>query len=192
MMRIKGKKYALLTIVFALYALGIGASFICLRGWSARQTWAVILTGAVIIWYTWENMRLRQTAVAQRETQIRPFVVVERHGKQFTVRNLGLGTALNVKVRNVVINAMENIAISFPDQITTLAPGEVRAISATSFHGDAPRGDFFTAHLDPKFANRELEITVDFQNVEMKPLSVALKVGPGKLQIVHTWRDVAL
>jgi hypothetical protein len=68
-------------------------------------------TGLVLIWYTVETRRLRIQAQRQveeiqqqTEVQVRPFVIVEpyfaddtTHGK-FLARNVGNGTALNVRV----------------------------------------------------------------------------------------------
>jgi hypothetical protein len=81
------------------YAVGMAAAFIVFRDdWSAIQTWAVVLTGIVIIWYTWETMQLRETASSQRELQLRPFVVLELKDKKFVVTNVGPGVAVNVRI----------------------------------------------------------------------------------------------
>lgn len=185
-------RFAPLIIVSVLYVVLLCLTFNCSPDWTARQTWAVIFTGAVVIWYTWETMRLRQVALAQIDMQIRPFVVVEYENGQFRIRNLGPGTALNVKVRDITINVEENIRVVFPVNIPILAAGEVRTISVTSYHGNQPAGDFFTFHVKPDLANGDLEITVDFQNITMKRMFVVEEVRQQDLRIVRASSDVGL
>lgn len=53
------KSTILLYIALMLYVAGIGFTFVvCKDNWTAIQTWAVVLTGIVLIWYTWETMQL--------------------------------------------------------------------------------------------------------------------------------------
>lgn len=97
-------KFGPLIVVALLYCAGIAIAFCWLQDWTARQTWAVILTGLVIIWYTWETMQLRRGTFAQRELKLRPFVVLEPREKGFCMRNFGHGVALNVRVEDVTID----------------------------------------------------------------------------------------
>jgi hypothetical protein len=129
-------------------------------------------------------MLLRQVTLAQRELQLRPFVAIERLDRSFLLRNFGVGVAVNVKVDNVVIDAAENIVVRFPEVIPILPNGEIKEISAQSFHGDAAMGDFFGAHLDPRYAIMDLQIDVTFQNVEMKLYRVSVRVRPGNVEIL--------
>jgi len=168
----------------ALYVAGIGIAYLTYKdNWTALQTWAVILAGIVIIWYTWETMQLREAAFAQRELQLRPFVVVEPQKNNFVVSNVGSGVALNVRINEIIIDKEFEISVRFPDSIPVLRSGEGLPIHAESFKQGKPAGDFFLAHLDPKYANREIEVRVEFQNVEMKPYSVSERVLPARLQI---------
>jgi hypothetical protein len=128
-------------------------------------------------------MQLRRAAVAQRDLQLRPFVVIEPVEHGFRLKNLGPGTALNVKAEDVVISAEDQIRLHFPERIPVLPCGEVRNIAAQSFHGDVNAGDFFAAHLDPQWAALELDIRVTFQDTEMRSFSVSEKVRPGTLEI---------
>lgn len=87
--------------------------------WVFVQTIAVILTGVILIWYTWETKRLREEAHRQvvatnkqiRETQrqidvqLRPFLAVVAVWKNdqelgtFFLHNMGNGAAVTIKVR---------------------------------------------------------------------------------------------
>lgn len=60
-----------LIVVLVVYAGGIAAAFWLCQDWTARQTVAVILTGAAVIWYTWETMLLRQTSRDQAEVMLK-------------------------------------------------------------------------------------------------------------------------
>jgi hypothetical protein len=174
----------LLVAALALYAAGMGAAFIfCKDNWTAIQTWAMVLTGIVIIWYTWETMQLREAAFSQRELQLRPFVVFELKDNAFVVTNVGPGAAVNVRISEVTVDEELEIVIRFSKNISILRSSETLAIEGESFRSGKSAGDFFLAHLDIKYANREFDVKIEFQNVEMKPYSVLERVMPGDLRI---------
>jgi hypothetical protein len=174
-----------LALLVVAYALAVLAGFWIWPGkYDAISAWAVILTGGVILWYTWETMQLRRAAHAQRELHIRPFVVITRVVQGFRLRNLGPGTALNVRVGDVVVDEQEQLVIHFPAVVSLLPAGEERDITAESFHKDKNAGDFFAAHLDPKYAVMELQVDVTYDNIEMKNYCVSEKVEPGGLTIL--------
>src|SRR5579875_2099451 len=114
----KPRRATTLVVAVVAYAAAIAFSFCLVSDWTARQTWAVIATGAAVIWYTWETMLLRETAASQAEialrqrdatleqieVQIRPFVIMEFASRGFALRNIGVGPALNVTVQNVVVD----------------------------------------------------------------------------------------
>ncbi len=171
-------------VVLALYIAGVVFAFVAHKdNWTAIQTWAVVLTGIVIIWYTWETMRLREAAFAQRELQLRPFVVLELQEKKFLVTNVGVGVAINVKINEITIDKEFEITVMFPESIAILRPGEAQSVQAESFKKGKSAGDFYLAHLNKEYANREIDVRVEFQNVEMKPYSVSERVMPGHLRI---------
>lgn len=94
--------------------------------WTAIQTWAVILTGVVLIWYTWETMLLRQVAFLQREVQLRPFVVFRKEGERYVVENIGNGVALMVRIDGVTMEEPPTkLEIRFPNSLSLLKPGTV-------------------------------------------------------------------
>jgi hypothetical protein len=92
-------------VPLVVYSLGIYCTLKFETDWTARQTWAVVLTGFVVIWYTWETMLLRQVAVIQRELQLRPFVVFRKEGQKYVVENVGNATALGVRIDEIKISA---------------------------------------------------------------------------------------
>jgi hypothetical protein len=68
-----------LTLLIVGYVLTVGVGYYI---WPTRyddiSAWAVSLTGAVVIWYTWETMQLRRAAYREREGQLRPFIVFQQ------------------------------------------------------------------------------------------------------------------
>ena len=177
------KETKILAVVSLLYGAGITAAFNWDIDWTARQTWAVALTGFVIIWYTYETMQLRVATFSQRELQLRPFVVLQSIDGLFQIENLGPGIAFNVSVDNVVISPEHDIRATFPEKWPILRVGQSKFCTLATYHGDANAADFFAANIEPQFANGEYEITIRFQNAEMKQYSVTEKVSPGLLAI---------
>ena len=103
-----------LLVSLGLYAGVMWYVFARESDWTARQTWAVVLTGAILIWYTWETMQLRYAAHAQREAQIRPYAVLQPTPGRLSVTNFGNGVALHIRVETVIVNEEFKIEIRFP------------------------------------------------------------------------------
>ena len=167
--------YFAIVLLFSLFA----------KDWMAAQTIAVIITGAVVIWYTIETQLLRQETQKQTEIQFRPFVIIELKDRKFLLKNLGHGPALNVKVQPVIVSSEESIEIKFGDMIATINPGVTIELDVESFHKGRATGTFFTAHLNPQYANRNLSIFIDYQNVDLKPYTTRERVSPKKWEIVE-------
>jgi len=172
-----------LAVPLAIYAGIMFCVFTCEPDWTARQTWAILLTGIVVLWYTWETMQLRFAAHAQRETQIRPYVILTQEPGNVSVLNVGNGAALHVHIDTVIIDEQEKIEIRFPKKIAILRPGESNPLELKSYKNGADAGDFFTAHLDPIYAALTLNTTVSFDNVELKKYSVTQEITPGNIRV---------
>ena len=50
---------------------------------------------------------------------------------------------------------------------------------------DVSWGDFFLAHLDPKYANRELFVEVNYENVDLRDYVTRERIQPGKREITE-------
>lgn len=167
------------------------------------QTLTLIVTGGVVFWYTWETAQLRRTATSQleqqmrqvraqmeqTETSIRPSVVFlaqRNRGASVVLENVGLGPALNVRLLDAIIDPEEQnlrINVHFPDRIPILRPGEQARIRVMSRVGEHPFGDFFSAHIDPRYATNTVSIVVQYENIQMKSYSVEQVVQPRTLSI---------
>jgi hypothetical protein len=151
--------------------------------WNYLSTIAIILTGVILIWYTWETHLLRVEAHRQNEIQLCPFVIVVPKQKQFQLRNIGNGPALNVSIKDVEIDKDFDVRIHFPDHVPFLTKDGATDISAEGYKKGKPAGDFFNAHLYPEYSNRTLRLIIEFQNVDSQTYIVEETVSPGKMTI---------
>lgn len=127
---------------------------------AAWQTWAVIIGGAVVLWYTWETAALRRATERQIHLQLRPFVVFDpvRH----TVTNVGKGAAVNVGLDDVVISKEFEWDCRFPYSVPVLEPAETKPIEVVGPNGP---GDASALNpMDPRF---KPTITIRYDDVEM-------------------------
>jgi len=174
-----------LIIIGLVYLAITGLTWLITKSPNATQTMAVLLTGLIVLWYTYETKLLRSETQRQTEMSQRPFVVAKLVDDHFEVSNLGHGVALNIRIKPIEVDQAEQILIQFPDSIPTLNPGETMRIIAESFKKKAPAGDFFLAHLDPNYANRELVVEVKFQSIDFREYLTKEKILPGKREITE-------
>lgn len=177
-------RIASLLVPLCLYIGVMGYVYLCdPSNWTALQTWAIGLTGVVIIWYTWETRELRHAAYAQIDLQIRPYVVLQPLAGSFQLTNFGNGVALHIRVDPVVVSKEHEIEIRFPKAIPVLRKGESATLEARSYKKGKDAGDFFNAHLDPEHANQETDVKVRFDDVELKTYSTTQRVSPGSVVV---------
>ena len=172
------------TVFIFLYIVVVIASQLYFKCWDTTQTVAVALTGLVVIWYTIETKKLRAESQKQTEIQQRPFVILKVEKRNFVLQNIGNGPALNVKVNPVQVSADHEIIIRFNEHHPTLVTEESLTISAESFKKGKSAGDFFLAHLDPEYANRILNIVIEYQNIELRKYITKERVSPQKREII--------
>jgi hypothetical protein len=177
-----GKRWQLPSML-VVYAAVIILVFMLTSDWIARQTWTVVLTGAVILWYSWETKLLRDTAQRQIDAQIRPFVILRPAPGGVALENIGAGPALNIRVKDVLISEEEDFRITFPESVPLLRQGGSTPIKAISMHGTTNVGDFFVPHLNPKYATLELNLTIVYQNVDLRAYEMTQTSSPGQMLI---------
>ena len=127
---------------------------------------------------------LRKETQKQTELQIKPFVLAKLEKDKFNITNYGHGVALNVKIKPLVVDEAAQIYINFNESIPILKSGETLLIEGESFCRGSSKGEFFLAHLDPKYANRELQLEVSFQNVEFCSFCTRERISPRKREII--------
>ena len=177
------RRFTLPLLLIVAYLVLVAISFCVTSDWTGRQSYAVILTGAVIVWYTWETSELRKASHRQMALQVRPFVVLSRSDNQFKVTNSGNGPALNVRVSDVQVLSDAGAVIRFPEAVAILPRDATSAIKAKSFLEGRYERDFLDAHLDPQYANRSLSIELRYQDVDLRTYTVNQRTGPGTFEI---------
>ncbi len=164
------------------------------------QVGILFLTALVIVAYTRETYKLRQEAQTQTELQLRPFVIFEPgEGKDFSVRNIGNNTALNVQVETFALSlphyAGHSIMAAFPRPVAFLCKGETRLLQGrtATVGGEVAGDDFLFAILRPLSEVAKLEadplpfrptITIEFENVNGQRYCVQESLLHGDIEIM--------
>lgn len=186
-------KWFYLIVPLVVYGVGIYCTLKFETDWTARQTWAVVLTGFVVIWYTWETMLLRQVAVLQRELQLRPFVVFRKEGQKYVLENVGNATALGVRIDEIKISEpTTRLEIRFPGSLSLLKPGTIAEVEIDVLINGKKSDSTFAAHLDPKYAIQDVDVHIHFSNIEGKQYSLTEIVSPKTLSIKGFRNEPAL
>lgn len=153
----------------------------CLTEMSSYERLSIVVlttTALIIAWYTIETYHLRLIQARQIDISILPSIVVFRTEEKdsFTIRNVGNGVAVNIKFDDTVLNSELNVRLRFPE-VLSLAPNESELIKIDSIR-NGHKIDFpFAAHLDKRYANRQWEITVTFEDIARQKYRQALMLG---------------
>ena len=166
-----------LPIILVVYGAVIACGYWFTSNSTDRQTWAVVVTGAVVIWYSWETMRLRATG-------IRPYVTAIPSDSYITVANVSSAPAVNVRIRDIVDKQGRlddfPMEIKFGQPAPWLAPGASTQIGMKAYLAGR-QTDFLTAHIDPRYASLKFDIVVEYSDVEGREYRVTQRVAPGSL-----------
>lgn len=156
------------------------------------QTIAVLLTGAAIIWYTWETKRLREETQRQTEFQIRPFVIIEpsidAKSIGFKVINAGNGPAMNIRIQDVQIDVDENIIVQFAPILFLRHGDSIKIQTKTFIKGVEVKGivgDAIPGQLNPKYADRIRSLMIEFQSIDLLwRYSIKEQIAPERMEIL--------
>jgi len=186
-------KWASLVLPLLLYGVGMACVFAYETDWTAKQTWAVVLAGIILIWYTWETMLLRQLATLQREAQLRPFVVFRAENGKYVAENIGTAAALDVQIDGTTIEAPDlKMDITFPNPVPLLRAGSVAELGVeVKINGNAA-DPVFAAHLDAQHASLDIDVHIRFKNIEGKEYSLIETISPKTVTIKGFRNESAL
>jgi hypothetical protein len=106
-----------------------------LIGWLTLAILAA--TAGIILWYTVETRRLRETAQQQVDLQIRPFITLRYDDatRRLVISNIGHGVARDIAARETNLTRGEagpHVSVRW-DSIDYLAPGQERELAGRSF-----------------------------------------------------------
>jgi len=130
-------------------------------------------TGVAVLWYTVEAFYLRRETVRQNEIAIQPLVVVYLEAAQLKIKNVGMGSALFIRIQPMTLIDPAGDKVPFTakfDALSNLAPGESFILGVRS----TPMTDGVNpAHLDPIASLRTpvkaYRMTVEYQDVRGRP-----------------------
>ncbi len=158
------------------------------------RTGALIVTTLIILRYTIETRRLREEthklgeqSVLQTEIQIRPLLIVTFDEKMscFIIKNIGNGIALNVETEGIPILALDvNSTLKFSfAKIEVMTQNEEMKMPIKVF-GDAQElSSDWVANLDPRYANRNYEFRVKYENINGNKYQTIGTTGKGGVHI---------
>ncbi len=150
----------------------------------AMSSSVVFATLLILIWYTFETRNIYLTTKRQVELQHKPILAIELQEEtslSLNVTNVGNGPAFNIEIPNVPLE-QSDIYFKF-DSISFLRAGDNKEIKIKNFREERKVAFPFDAHLRPKYANKEVKITLKFNDVEMKKIEQKFELGTGKLSI---------
>ena len=129
------------------------------------------------------NEKIVNLAISQRELQLRPFIVFQKEGEDYVMKNIGNGPALDVWIETIKINETD-VEIRFPEHIPLLKPNEViKHRIEFDVAGKQAAISIVTAALDPKWTGIDLNFKIHFSNIEGKKYSLEEIIAPKTFQI---------
>lgn len=178
-----------LTRLILVYLVGVSIVFQQASDWTARQTWVVILTGVVVIWYTWETRKLRAVATHQIAMQIRPLVLADPrvHDNSVTVNNIGHGPALNVRMTEVELERMPSplqageewpLTLRFDGSVPILKTGDEARFAIEVYLAGERFADIYAATIDPRYTDQTVILTIKYEDIDLKHYTIRQTIAP--------------
>ncbi|WP_438980097.1 hypothetical protein [Polynucleobacter sp.] len=174
-----------LIILLGIYAFLIWIGWLYIEDSTKLQTWAIVVSGFILIWYSWETRLLRVVASDQKDQQIQPLIIYENRRAGHYIKNIGSGVALNVEINRVLVGGSNDIEIVFPNLTPVLSPGDeiqvkgqfkVQGIELSDIHG--------TAHLSTDFSNQTSIISIHYSNIDCQKYLTTEQISPGKVEVL--------
>lgn len=146
----------------------------------------VLTITLVVVWfYTYYTKKMQVTMVRQLTHQIKPLIAIKviEGGRLLEIRNIGNGTALNIKIERIELREGADIFFDFP-MLPYLLAGEIHKLETKNYVGEEEwSSDFnFSAHLDQRYANRVIPITIKYKDVEQYEHCQSFELGLGEIR----------
>lgn len=185
-------KPILIILSFCIVLFGLLNCFTQMSIYEVASIVTLVGTAIIIAWYTIETYYLRATQTRQLDISVLPSIIVFRavENGSFSIKNVGNGVAINIKFDDAILSEKDDLCLRFP-QVLALLPGATELIKIESIR-DGHKIDFpFDAHFDQRYANRQWEITVTFEDIARQKYQQVLMLGVngpslGKIKKVHT------
>jgi hypothetical protein len=173
------RKYQLPALL-AVYCAAIALARASTADNTEWQTWAVIASGAIVLWYTWETRELRLATIRQINNQMRPYVVMTPAGDGVELENVGSLPALNVALPDAFLDAGVDgyhLTFKFGPPVSVLRPGGKVVVGMRSYIAGV-ESPMMAAHMDPEYTNRSVPVTVTYSDVEGRAYALTHQVLP--------------
>ena len=159
--------------------------FLCNPFFDTAQTIAIILTGVVIIFYTYETFKLRKVSQRQTELLIRPFISIYKLGVDIGLQNIGRGSALNINIESPPFNHKgSEYRLIADDTIPLLNAGDKTHIKTRVNIGDLSKEDLIMFEGE-EFKELEIELIVSYQDLELSEHRNRIKLKPYNGEILN-------
>ena len=184
-LRIKNRSIIYLIILLGIY-LPITIYFFIREPYSfTPQTIAIILTGVVIIFYTWETYRLRKESQKHTEILVQPYIIVYSKNVSLIVHNIGNGPALNISFNDVSLtHNQKDIAIRFPNKIVVLRAGEKSSMSVRVELGRIFPASNFAIFDDDDYNDLTIELVISYQDINYNDYSIKKYLKPRHIEVL--------
>lgn len=154
-----------------------------LTEWLGIINITVLTITLIVVWfYTYYTKKMQETMSRQLSHQVKPLIAIKilEGGRLVELRNIGNGTALNIKILRIKLREDSDIYFDFP-MVLYLLSGEVQKVETINFVGDEEwSSDFnFAAHLDKRYANKVIPIEISYWDVERNEHRQSFDVGLG-------------
>lgn len=137
-------------------------------------TWVVVLTGVVVVWYTWETAELRRTAQAQMDIQVAPFVMLRLTNGGLWVKNIGHGPALNVVVGDIVWDRSA-ITLKVDEPIPVIRSGKSVRVGINAYRDGKL---IMPNELPAKRVLEAIPVTITCDNIRLQRFQVVQELQP--------------
>lgn len=157
--------------------------------WEILTFFALFLTFLTVIWYAWETRKLRIETLNQTKLSLRPFVIIvfiERPGK-FILKNLGNGSALNVKVKDISLIKTKELQITyFFHRVDVIPCKEEKDLYIGMKENDSPADRSDLGALLPQSAVNAHDFEINYTDINNQKYRTMGTIGKGGVIIKGT------
>ncbi|QQZ64479.1 hypothetical protein JI735_34125 (plasmid) [Paenibacillus sonchi] len=136
------------------------------------------------------NLQVRTFELQRKDSafNIMPLLVVEpksgvRNGYQLLVTNIGNGTAMNIDLEPFPLTSDFSVVFKADRRMMSLKAGETKEFEIMPYVGDELADASWTAHLKHDYANRELRVSIIYENIEFSKMQQDFSLGLGELKV---------
>jgi hypothetical protein len=131
-----------------------------------------------IVWYAIEANMMQRTMEHQLEVSTSAFLAISYNKKElaFEIANVGNGTAINITVDDLILDAENKIVLMFP-QYPYLRAGDSHLFQIDSYKAGKPIDFPFSAHLIKDYANKDYIVTVRFEDILRRKRCQQVRLG---------------